>query len=107
MEEQRKRKRREGQNREGKKKDIASPEEQAAPPSEEEVEEFFAILRNMQVAVKYFEKSGGNIENLLKGQDDEKIREIDGDVKIEGNENWENRGGGLQLDLNAVPEDSV
>ncbi|CAN1181358.1 Protein NIM1-INTERACTING 2 [Linum perenne] len=37
--------------------DLRSPLARAVP--EEEVEEFFAILRRIHVAVKYFKKSGG------------------------------------------------
>ncbi|GAA0153084.1 hypothetical protein Leryth_011498 [Lithospermum erythrorhizon] len=99
MEDDRKRKRIELQNIEVNKKKV----EERAAPSEEEVEEFFAILRNMQVALKYFEKNGGNIDNILKLKDEDKITIEDGKVDDEK----ENREGGLLLDLNALPEDSA
>ncbi|KAA8542699.1 hypothetical protein F0562_023802 [Nyssa sinensis] len=41
----------------GEKAEAAAP---APTPTEEEVDEFFAILRRMHVAVKYFERSNGN-----------------------------------------------
>lgn len=34
-------------------------------PEDDEVEEFFAILRRIQVAVKYFEKRNGKIDREL------------------------------------------
>lgn len=48
----------EGQKGEGRKK----MEAEGAAPTEEEVEEFFAILRRMKMAVKYFERGGRNGE---------------------------------------------
>ncbi|KAI3808982.1 hypothetical protein L1987_24946 [Smallanthus sonchifolius] len=43
--------------RETKGKDVESDPVVVAPPTEDEVDEFFAILRRMREAVKYFEKS--------------------------------------------------
>ncbi|CAN0876359.1 Protein NIM1-INTERACTING 2, partial [Linum grandiflorum] len=47
---------------------------------EEEVEEFFAILRRIHVAVKYFEKSGGGASRKRRRPsfDGEELVEIDG-----------------------------
>lgn len=55
----------------------------APPPSEAEVEEFYAILRRMRTAVKYF--------------NDVRDRRESGREAVRS-------GGGLQLDLNSVPE---
>ncbi|GFS32391.1 hypothetical protein Acr_00g0022510 [Actinidia rufa] len=85
--------------------------EAVAVPSEEEVEEFFAILRRMHMAAKYFEKSNGNGDGrLLTGKwcrartalEAEALVEVDG-VKAEGENVSGVRKIGV-LDLNAVPE---
>ncbi|KAI3463856.1 hypothetical protein Pfo_020519 [Paulownia fortunei] len=67
---------------------IKEKAEVSPPPSEEEVDEFFAILRRMRVAVKYFEKRSSNCEGG------------DGGLQAAAD------GGGERaaLDLNAVPE---
>ncbi|KAI3454903.1 hypothetical protein Pfo_011566 [Paulownia fortunei] len=74
----------------------------AAPsPTEEEVEEFFAILRRMRVAVKYFEKSAFNSKGVGDGpQDPTAVAAAADGVKVGGKRVVENSG----LDLNAVPE---
>nr|XP_043634311.1 uncharacterized protein LOC122605425 [Erigeron canadensis] len=65
------------------------------PPTEDEVEEFFAILRRMREAVKYFEKGkssgdGGKLpEPSLDGDDGVKKRS----------------DSGVLLDLNTVPDE--
>ncbi|KAG8379363.1 hypothetical protein BUALT_Bualt07G0080800 [Buddleja alternifolia] len=61
----------------------------APPPTEEEVEEFFAILRRMRVAVKYFEDGASS-----------KIKTGGAPAAAVGGKRVENGG----LDLNAVPE---
>ncbi|KAJ6431858.1 PROTEIN NIM1-INTERACTING 2 [Salix purpurea] len=69
---------------------------------EEEVEEFFAILRRIQVAVKYFEKSEGKKWRPLLERED--FKELDGadldTEKKEGNSFYENSGLDLNLDPN-------
>lgn len=79
------------------------------PPSEEEVEEFFAILRRMQVAVKYFGNSngkgdrrklvkrGGGCRELMETEFLEKVDGVNGERKtvVEGAE---------EIDLNSAPE---
>lgn len=78
-------------------------------PSEEEVEEFFAILRRMQVAVKYFENSNGKGDGrkllerrggwreLMETGSLEKVDGVNGERKtvVEGTE---------EIDLNTAPE---
>ena len=87
-------------------------------PSEEEVEEFFAILRRMKVAVKYFER-GGNGEGwraalgtedggVVDDDEEEEEEEDKRDVmmmkkkKKKGHTREEESG---ILDLNATPEE--
>ncbi|KAH7858904.1 hypothetical protein Vadar_029217 [Vaccinium darrowii] len=86
----------------------------AATPTDEEVDEFFAILRRMHVAVKYFEK-GSNSSSSVHAGGGRKLTgrwataleaEVLGGVK--GVKNTEEAGCGVRknggLDLNAVPE---
>ncbi|GFZ12215.1 hypothetical protein Acr_23g0006000 [Actinidia rufa] len=81
---------------------------EAAPP-DEEVEEFFAILRRMHVAVQYFEKVNGNGKvdgRKLTGRtaiEAEALARTDG-VKA-GEESVSGARKNGVLDLNAVPED--
>lgn len=82
----------------------AAEETEQAQPTEEEVEEFFSILRRMNVAVRYFEKSGGSVGNV--NGDGRKMTALEGTiadgVKIEG---ASKAGvGRTGLDLNEVPE---
>ncbi|XAR63902.1 hypothetical protein NMG60_11024047 [Bertholletia excelsa] len=83
-----------------------------ATPTEEEVDEFFAILRRMHVAVKYFDKnkSDGNRDgrkltgrwSTASGLEAQSKAGVDG-VKAE--EDGVNRvHKNVALDLNAVPE---
>ncbi|KAL0462363.1 UNVERIFIED_CONTAM: hypothetical protein Slati_0123900 [Sesamum latifolium] len=65
----------------------------APPPTEEEVEEFFAILRRMHVAVKYFQKGVSNDE----GSGDEQ-------PAVAGSRRRSKRAENGGLDLNSVPE---
>ncbi|KAL7223254.1 hypothetical protein ACSBR1_024836 [Camellia fascicularis] len=79
-----------------------------AAPTEEEVEEFFAILRRMHVAVKYFENSGGDGVRKVKGRwgealEAEVIAAADGVKAAEESVVNGVRENGV-LDLNAVPE---
>ncbi|KAK4436943.1 hypothetical protein Salat_0028200 [Sesamum alatum] len=68
-----------------------------APPTEEEVEEFFAILRRMRVAVKYFKKDASNSKDGgYRAQNQTAEAAADGGKRPVA----ENSG----LDLNAVPE---
>ncbi|KAE9463952.1 hypothetical protein C3L33_04197, partial [Rhododendron williamsianum] len=64
MEGEKKRKRAEddeaGGGRRKEMREVEGEGEGQAMPTDEEVDEFFAILRRMQVAVKYFKKGGGN-----------------------------------------------
>ncbi|KAL3748765.1 hypothetical protein ACJRO7_009925 [Eucalyptus globulus] len=114
--------------------EVAPAPAEGAPPSEAEVEEFFAIVRRMHVAVKYFERAaaaGGGGAGAA-GDDRGKgwrsalesgagfaaaAEEIDGDgdgagdgeaedgVKKEGPDGAAAaRAGGGGFDLNAVPE---
>ncbi|XP_057472482.1 protein NIM1-INTERACTING 2-like [Actinidia eriantha] len=81
---------------------------EAAPP-DEEVEEFFAILRRMHVAIQYFEKVNGNGKvdgRKLTGRtaiEAEALAMTDG-VKA-GEESISGARKNGVLDLNAVPED--
>ncbi|XP_030928140.1 protein NIM1-INTERACTING 2-like [Quercus lobata] len=66
--------------------------------TEAEVEEFFAILRRIHVAVSYFKK---NNDRWIKEEEGSRLRAIlEGESKEEENENVEEN---LGLDLNAVP----
>lgn len=94
-----------GERRRKEESEAAAEEETAqAQPTEEEVEEFFSILRRMNVAVRYFEKSGGSVGNV--NGDGRKMTALEGTiadgVKIEG---ARKAGvGRTGLDLNEVPE---
>ena len=66
--------------------------------TEAEVDEFFAILRRIHVAVSYFKK---NNDRRIKEEEGSRLRAIlEGESKEEENENVEEN---LGLDLNAVP----
>ncbi|KAL4609998.1 hypothetical protein ACB092_08G020600 [Castanea dentata] len=66
--------------------------------TEAEVEEFFAILRRIHVAVSYFKK---NNDRWMKEEEGSRLRAIlEGEGKEEENENVEEN---LGLDLNAIP----
>ncbi|KAL2484394.1 Uncharacterized protein Adt_15330 [Abeliophyllum distichum] len=77
-------------------------------PGDDEVEEFFAILRRIQVAIKYFEKRKGEIDRELtpaawspsfKLED---FKELNG-VKKEKQSVDENHNQNVGLDLNSDP----
>ena len=66
--------------------------------TEAEVDEFFAILRRIHVAISYFKK---NNDRRIKEEEGSRLRAIlEGESKEEENENVEEN---LGLDLNAVP----
>ncbi|KAM4095234.1 hypothetical protein ACJW30_08G014200 [Castanea mollissima] len=66
--------------------------------TEAEVEEFFAILKRIHVAVSYFKK---NNDRRMKEEEGSRLRAIlEGESKEEENENVEEN---LGLDLNAIP----
>jgi len=76
-------------------------EEGGLKGSQQEVEEFFAILRRIQVAVKYFEKSEGKKWRPLLER--EEFKELNGDLDTEmkeGNSFYGNSGLDLNLDPN-------
>ncbi|XP_057465825.1 protein NIM1-INTERACTING 2-like [Actinidia eriantha] len=85
--------------------------EAEAAPSEEEIEEFFAILRRMHVAVQYFEKGNGNSNSNVDGRkltgrtaiEAEALAGTD-DVKAGEESVIGARKNGV-WDLNAVPEE--
>ncbi|KAK9061251.1 hypothetical protein SSX86_018431 [Deinandra increscens subsp. villosa] len=66
------------------------------PPTEEEVDEFFAILRRMREAVKYFDKDKD------VGKLPDPLREADAG----GKGSVKKRTGADLLDLNTVPDES-
>ena len=67
--------------------------------TEEEVEEFFAILRRIHVAVNYFKKGNGDIRNLTELGKMESLNS-EGNVNVNGGKKKEENVG---LDLNADP----
>ncbi|KAH6799144.1 hypothetical protein C2S51_035628 [Perilla frutescens var. frutescens] len=77
--------------------EVAAAAEASPPPTEEEVEEFFAILRRMRVAVKYFEKEA--FDSTKSG-----AYETQSSAAAEADGGGGKVKGGLELDLNAVPE---
>ncbi|CAK9147731.1 unnamed protein product [Ilex paraguariensis] len=95
------------------KKEKVEREKAKAAPSEEEVDEFFEILRRMQVAVKYFEKSSdgdGNANaNDKANGDGRRLTDLLGTEvdDVTANEKGLNQRlvKGV-LDLNAVPAES-
>ncbi|XP_058192195.1 protein NIM1-INTERACTING 2-like [Rhododendron vialii] len=96
----------------GRRKEMREVEaEGEAMPTDEEVDEFFAILRRMQVAVKYFKKGGRNAAAGRKWTG-RWATELEAEVLagVNGGKAAEERSAcGVQkkngaLDLNAVPE---
>ncbi|KAH1074436.1 hypothetical protein J1N35_026764 [Gossypium stocksii] len=61
--------------------------------TEEEVEEFLAILKRINVAVRYFKKGNGDIRNLTD------LRMVEDSLNVEVND-----GENVGLDLNADPD---
>ncbi|KAI3799732.1 hypothetical protein L1987_35032 [Smallanthus sonchifolius] len=81
--------------RETKGKEVENDRVVVPPPTEDEVDEFFAILRRMREAVKYFEK-----DKDVVGKSSDPPREAeDGGVCVK------KRTGVAALDLNTVPEE--
>lgn len=75
--------------------EVVAAAEASPPPTEEEVDEFFAILRRMRVAVKYFQKealNGKSGSNEPQSSTAVEAAAEDGGKRVAG------------LDLNAVPE---
>ncbi|KAH7857242.1 hypothetical protein Vadar_010473 [Vaccinium darrowii] len=104
MEGEKKRKRVEDGGGRRRKEREAKPEAEAkaaaATPTDEEVDEFFAILRRMHVAVKYFEKSNAAGRKLTGRWATSLEAEVLAGVKVA--EDGERKKGAL--DLNALPE---
>ncbi|KAI3433233.1 uncharacterized protein J3R85_007129 [Psidium guajava] len=76
----------------------AAAGEQAADPTEEEVEEFYAILRRMHAALKYFENGKkGEGSRRLTLSELEALPEDDGAPRRRG------RRDDQDLDLNSEP----
>ncbi|KAG5522606.1 hypothetical protein RHGRI_034682 [Rhododendron griersonianum] len=116
MEGEKKRKRAEddevGGGRRKEMREVEGEGEGQVMPTDEEVDEFFAILRRMQVAVKYFKKGGGNAAAGRKWTG-RWATELEAEVLagVNGGKAAEERSAcGVQqkkngaLDLNAVPE---
>ncbi|KAL2539456.1 Uncharacterized protein Adt_00434 [Abeliophyllum distichum] len=111
MERERKRKRKRVENnREVKEKGVVKEEAEeneavvAPPPTEAEVEEFFAILKRMHVAIRYFEKGSAQNNSSNSSGQDQKLTASEGEVigvKV-GEKKVDNHNGGL--DLNTIPE---
>ncbi|XVF86011.1 hypothetical protein PTKIN_Ptkin17bG0166600 [Pterospermum kingtungense] len=88
----------------GESKPITEEEEE----EEEEVEEFFAILKRIQVAVKYFEKANGKGRKVTGSdqwrpsfvlQDFEGDNDVKGEVKLKQKEQGLEQDWGLDLNL--------
>ncbi|EYU29971.1 hypothetical protein ABFS82_05G032300 [Erythranthe guttata] len=75
--------------------------EAVTPPEDEEVEEFFAILKRIHVAVKYFQKrNGGRDLTVTDWCPSFKTEDFDGANKV--SEKIEGKGD-TGLDLNSEP----
>ncbi|CAI9113585.1 OLC1v1014214C1 [Oldenlandia corymbosa var. corymbosa] len=103
-----------GELRRKEKDEVPAPAPATMPvqPSEEEVEEFFTILRRMNVAIKYFDKGGTGRGGVNANGDGGKrmgpeISQVEG-LKI-GRERKiaENGGPKIGLDLNLMPESEI
>ena len=114
---------RDGDKEEGEERKKVVRDRDVEVPSEEEVDEFFAILRRMKAAVKYFESNGEGWRAALENEEvvevEEVVDEDDQDHKLElmklkknsNNNNNNNRLVGEEetgvLDLNAAaPEEA-
>ncbi|KAL3501705.1 hypothetical protein ACH5RR_036154 [Cinchona calisaya] len=70
-----------------------------------EVEEFYAILRRIHVAVKYFEKgNGGKKTNVVAAKPWSPYFEREDFEVVNGDKNQETVVGNVGLDLNADPD---
>ncbi|OMP06779.1 hypothetical protein COLO4_07914 [Corchorus olitorius] len=90
-----------------KRKGISGGESAVSDKEEEEVEEFFAILRRIHVAVKYFEKGNGGGRKLTMDKDWKPsflLQDFGGenDVKSEGKTEDLDEDSGLDLNLEPV-----
>ncbi|CAA2970696.1 protein NIM1-INTERACTING 2-like [Olea europaea var. sylvestris] len=102
----RKRKRAENNRRVKEKGAVEEEEREVAvpppPPTEAEVDEFFAILKRIHVAIRYFENTSARNNSSHSSGQDQKLtaseEEVYG-VKV-GEKKVENGG----LDLNTIPE---
>ncbi|OMO90268.1 hypothetical protein CCACVL1_07430 [Corchorus capsularis] len=86
---------------------ISGGESAVSDKEEEEVEEFFAILRRIHVAVKYFEKGNGGGRKLTMNNEWKpsfllQDFEGDNDVKSEGKTEDLEEDSGLDLNLEPV-----
>ncbi|KDP29399.1 hypothetical protein JCGZ_18320 [Jatropha curcas] len=98
MEAEKRKREDDGERKRSKGKRALNQRETAA--TEEEVEEFFAILRRIRVAVKYFEKNDG--KRWEPSFEKEDFEEVNGDIEPKRKEEDcvdENTG----LDLNSDP----
>lgn len=101
MEKEKSRKRGEEEEGEGRKKKVKEV------PTEEEVEEFFAILRRMKVAVKYFERSaGGNGEGWRSALETDEVVLVEEDEEegIVVVDDEHNKGGKMRMKRPAPEE---
>lgn len=78
---------RDGDKEEGEERKKVVRDRDVEVPSEEEVDEFFAILRRMKAAVKYFESNGEGWRAALENEEvvevEEVVDEDDQDHKLE------------------------
>ena len=79
---------RDGDKEEGEERKKVMRDQDVEVPSEEEVDEFFAILRRMKVAVKYFESNGEGWRAALENEEAVEVGEVvdednDQDHKLE------------------------
>lgn len=76
--------------------------------TEEEVEEFYAILRRIHMAMNYFKKGDGDMRNLIEIEKAESLNlglnvGINGGEKKKKKKEEENVEGSVGFDLNADP----
>ncbi|XP_023885216.1 uncharacterized protein LOC111997362 [Quercus suber] len=67
---------RDGDKEEGEERKKVVRDRDLEVPSEEEVEEFFAILRRMKVAVNYFESNGEGWRAALENEEALEVEEV-------------------------------
>ncbi|XP_040998164.1 protein NIM1-INTERACTING 2-like [Juglans microcarpa x Juglans regia] len=78
--------------------------------TEEEVEEFFAILRQIHVAIRYFESTGkgnGRLKLMaidLEGEGHEVVNGVQGEEQRKRKEEGIKENAGFDLNLDPVPE---
>ncbi|KAI3453022.1 hypothetical protein Pfo_009685 [Paulownia fortunei] len=77
----------------------------AVVPGDEEVEEFFAILRRIQVALKYFQKRNGGRELTATPWSPSFEREDFDGVKKAPEKPEENQNAGLDLNSDPASDD--